>query len=200
MSAIGSATGRIQELAESRHVVARSAASTVVLPVRDERARALDLLRREQFAAALAVVESIPDSPDSEPDTLLLRAVLLIQCGRTDRAAETCGRLLEGHGADAGAHYLLGLCRESTGDATAATEHNRVAAHLDPTFALPRLRLGILARRSGDVDTARRELGHALGLLSREDPHRLLLFAGGFARSALTELCRSELAACGAAP
>jgi chemotaxis protein methyltransferase CheR len=200
LSAIGTATGRIRELADRRHRSSRSAAPTLVAPGPGELERALDLLRREQFAAALAVVESLPDGPESGPDTLLLYAVLLIQCGRTDRAEETCGRLLDRDGTNAGAHYLLGLCRESAGDATGAARHNHAAAHLDPTFALPRLRLGILARRSGDVRTAQRELGHALALLSREDPHRLLLFAGGFTRLALTMLCRSELAACGALP
>jgi len=197
MSAIGSSTVRIRELAAKRPLPPRSPA-TLTAPGPGGLKRALDLLRREHFAAALAVVESLPDGPESEPETLLLYAVLLIQCGRIDRAEETCGRLLARDGINAGAHYLLGLCRESAGDATGAARHNHAAAHLDPTFALPRLRLGILARRRGDVETARRELGHALVLLSREDPHRLLLFAGGFTRPALTTLCQSELAACGA--
>jgi chemotaxis protein methyltransferase CheR len=200
MGAIDAATGRIRELAAHRPRAARSSTPTLVAPVSAELEHALHLLRREQFAAALAVVESLPDDPRSDPETLLLYAVLLIQCGRTDRAEQTCGRLLDRDGINAGAHYLLGLCRESVGDATGAARHNHAAAHLDPTFALPRLRLGILARRRGEVEAARRELGRALVLLSREDAHRLLLFAGGFTRRALTELCRSELAACGARP
>jgi chemotaxis protein methyltransferase CheR len=201
MSAIDSATGRIRALAEHRHrsVTVRSG-PTLVAPASADVEHALHLLRREQFAAALAVVESLPDDPRGDPETLLLYAVLLIQCGRTDRAEEACGRLLARDGFNAGAHYLLGLCRESAGDATGAARHNHAAVHLDPTFALPRLRLGILARRRGEVEAARRELRHALALLSREDPHRLLLFAGGFTRRALTELCRAELAACGGAP
>ena len=80
-----------------------------------------------------------------------------------------------------------------------ATDHNRIAAHLDADFAMPRLHLGLLARRKGDALTARRELRQAFSLLEREDTARLLLFAGGFERAALLALCRAELQACGGA-
>jgi FixJ family two-component response regulator len=65
----------------------------------------------------------------------------------------------------------------------------------DPAFAMPRLHLILLARRAGDREAQRRELG----LLQREDASRLLLFGGGFGRDALIALCRAELRACGAA-
>ena len=100
----------------------------------------------------------------------------------------------------AGAHYLLALCREDAGDRSGAVDHNQVAAYLDPAFAMPRLHLGLLARRAGDRARARRELAEALVLLQREDASRLLLFAGGFGREALVALCRAELVSCGGAP
>jgi chemotaxis protein methyltransferase CheR len=58
---------------------------------------------------------------------------------------------------------------------------------------MPRVHLGLLARRVGDRDSARRELGQALVLLRREDASRLLLFGGGFSRAALIALCDSAL-------
>ncbi|MGH3087155.1 MAG: CheR family methyltransferase, partial [Gammaproteobacteria bacterium] len=67
----------------------------------------------------------------------------------------------------------------------------------DPTFAMPRLHLGLLARRAGDREAARRELAQALSLLQREEASRLLLFGGGFVREALVALCRAELVAAG---
>ncbi|HTA21595.1 MAG TPA: protein-glutamate O-methyltransferase, partial [Polyangia bacterium] len=91
-------------------------------------------------------------------------------------------------------------CREDAGDRSAAAEHDRIAAYLDPTFAMPRLHLGLLARRAGDQPTARRELGEAMTLLEREDPSRLLLYGGGFGRPGLAALCRAELRACGGPP
>jgi chemotaxis protein methyltransferase CheR len=72
-----------------------------------------------------------------------------------------------------------------------------MAAHLDPTFAMPRLLLGLLARRAGADDDARRELRRARELLRGEDAARLLLFGGGFGREALIALAEGELVALG---
>jgi chemotaxis protein methyltransferase CheR len=58
---------------------------------------------------------------------------------------------------------------------------------------MPRLQLGLMARRAGDWEGARKELSQALLLLEREDASRLLLFGGGFGREALIALCRTEL-------
>jgi chemotaxis protein methyltransferase CheR len=62
---------------------------------------------------------------------------------------------------------------------------------------MPRLHLGLLARRGGNREAARGELSHALHLFQREDASRVLLFGGGFTREALIALCRAELQACG---
>ncbi|HKS98990.1 MAG TPA: protein-glutamate O-methyltransferase, partial [Rugosimonospora sp.] len=117
-----------------------------------------------------------------------------------DQADELCQRLLCVDGFDAGARYLLGAGLEGRGDPGAAAIHHRMAAALDPRFAMPRLRLGLLARQRGDEELARRELAQARLLLSHEDADRLLLFGGGFTRGALIALCHAELAACGGAP
>jgi len=196
---IGAASGRIRALVADDRSHPRPPATVVTRPDADWD-RALDLLSRECFSEALAVVDALPDGVRNRPDGQVLRTVLLIQCGRIDPAEEECQRMLERNGLDAGAHYLLGLCREGRGDQRGALRHNQMAAYLDPVFAMPRLRLGVLARRRGEPEEARRELRRALALLSREDPHRLLLLAGGFSRSALIALCRAELAACGNTP
>ena len=60
---------------------------------------------------------------------------------------------------------------------------------------MPRLHLGLLARRAGDLGRAKHEIGQARDLLAREDPSRILLFGGGFTREALSHLCQSELSA-----
>ena len=62
---------------------------------------------------------------------------------------------------------------------------------------MPRLHLGLLARRGGQRDEAKRELAQALILLEGESTARLLMFGGGFNREALVTLCRSSLAECG---
>ena len=161
-------------------------------------APALDLLRRERFAEALDHIGGQPDAAD--PGALLLSAVLQQQSGKLAEAEETCRRLLEIDDLSAGAHYVLALCRENGHDLAASAEHDRIAAYLDPAFAMPRLHLGLLARRGGNRDEARRELTQALILLETESTARLLMFGGGFNREALIALCRAALTECGGRP
>ena len=80
------------------------------------------------------------------------------------------------------------------GDPVGAVDHDRMAAYLDPRFAMPRLHLALIARRARDLDEMRRELTQAIALLEGEDASRLLLFGGGFGREALIALCQAELA------
>jgi chemotaxis protein methyltransferase CheR len=65
---------------------------------------------------------------------------------------------------------------------------------------MPRLHLGLLARRVGDRAAGRLELAQALVLLQCENTSRLLLFGGGFNREALLTLCASALRDCGGVP
>jgi chemotaxis protein methyltransferase CheR len=198
VDAICQAADRIQALTHGSETSRPSSGGTARLatPAPCDLGHALDLLRKEQFSDALAVVHSLPVQSARDPDVLLLRAVLLTHSGRLAEADDACRRLLEVDELNAGAHYLLALCSESRGDRQGANEHDQIAAYLDPGFAMARLHQGLLARRAGQADIARRELGQALILLEREDSSRLLLFGGGFAREALIGLCRSELVAC----
>jgi chemotaxis protein methyltransferase CheR len=158
---------------------------------------AVELLRRERFAEAMDLLGALPTSSEDDPDAQLLRGVLLTNGSRLREAEQVCARILSADELNAGAHYLMALCREHAGDRSAAAEHDQMAAYLDPGFAMPHLHLGLMARRGGDLEGARPELARALELLAREDASRILLFGGGFSRDALLSLCRSELHACG---
>ena len=153
----------------------------------------LEAVRQERFSQALELIGSLPADSQEDPDALLLRAVLLTNHGRINESEEVCRRLLALDELNAGAHYLMALCREHDGEANRAIEHGLTAIYLDPGFAMPHLHLGILAKRSGDTVTAQRELEQALVLLGSEDPSRILLYGGGFSRDALQQLCRSQL-------
>ncbi|MEV0902363.1 CheR family methyltransferase [Actinoplanes sp. NPDC049802] len=155
-------------------------------PERDVRSRALGLLRDDRFAEALDVLG--PADP-------LLRGVLLAQLGRFAEARDTAQRLIDAGGPHPDAHHLLGVCHELDRAEKAAGQY-RLAAYLDPAFAMPRLRMGVLARRHGDRRGATAFLEAALELLPHEDEERIVLFGGGFGRLALTTLCRTELDAC----
>jgi chemotaxis protein methyltransferase CheR len=158
--------------------------------------RTLGLLLAERFGEALAVVETgLGDRPRSRD--LLLHGVLLAHAGKLPEAEMLCRRLLETDGLYADAHHLLAVCLEDGASAEVAIGHYRLAAYLDADFAMPRLRLGLLARRRGDHRTAGPELERALVLLRDERDERIALFGGGFGRIALTTLCRAELDALG---
>ncbi|GAA2582230.1 protein-glutamate O-methyltransferase CheR [Winogradskya consettensis] len=158
--------------------------------------RALGLLRDERFADALTVIETDPPERP-EPRERLLHGVLLAQAGRLRDAETICRRLLDTDGLYADAHHQLAVCLEGAGDVSGALEQYRLAAYVDQDFAMPRLRLGLLARRRGENRVAGPELERALALLRQEHEDRIALFGGGFGRIALTTLCRAELDACG---
>jgi len=153
--------------------------------------RAMGLLRDERYAEALAIVEAGLGSRPA-PRDLLLHAVLLAQAGRLDDAEIVCRRLLDLDGLYADAHHQLAVCLEGGSTMDVAIGHYRLAAHLDPDFAMPRLRLGLLARRRGEHELAGTELDRAQALLKHEREERIAMFGGGFGRLALTALCRAE--------
>jgi chemotaxis protein methyltransferase CheR len=203
LETIQNASDRIQALTErptaesglrSRRGPGGAAKTAVQLPV------VLELLKKERFSDALDLLGRLPAEPEQDADVLLLRAALLTHSGQLSAAENVSAQLLERDELNTGAHYLLALCRESAGDGQGALDHDQAAIYLDSCFAMPRLHLGLMARRAGDWEGARRELGHALPLLKREDASRLLLFGGGFGREALIALCRAELKAAGGVP
>ena len=202
IDAIQRATERIEALTGAARPSApqRSRSSAPGATPGWDLALALDLLRDERFTEALEMMQGFPPESGRDPDVLLLSAALHTHRGRLTEAEQACQRLLEVDELSAGAHYLLALCRESARDRTRAVYHDQVAIYLDPSFAMPHLHLGLLARREGDRAAAQRELGQALLLLQREDGSRLLLFGGGFGRDTLIALCRTELVGCGGKP
>jgi chemotaxis protein methyltransferase CheR len=193
--AIGNASRRIEALAVPMPVpeAARPAPPLWTLE------SVLDLLQRERFSDALELIGRRPHAVAADPDVLLLEAVLLVQDGQIAAARDVCSVLLAADEMNAGANYILGLCFEGAGENRKAVHHYSIASHLDPLFAMPAFRRGLLARRAGKFDEARRDLALALELLQREDISRLLLFGGGFTRATLTTLCAAEIKACEAA-
>jgi chemotaxis protein methyltransferase CheR len=203
LETIQRSSDRIQALAErptaeSALPIGRGTADTVQTATQLQ--LALELLKQERFSDALELLGRLPAASELDPDVLLLRAALLTHSGQLGAAEKAGAQLLERDELNTGAHYLLALCRESAGDRQGALDHDRAAVYLDSGFAMPRLHLGLMARRAGDAEGARRELGQALLLLKREDTSRLLLFGGGFGRDALIALCRAELLSAGGLP
>jgi chemotaxis protein methyltransferase CheR len=157
----------------------------------------LELLRQERFREALETMRNVPSEFSGDRDVLLLRAVLLTNCGEVAAAQSVCEQLLGLDDLNASAQYVTALCREHAGDYEGAREHDQAAVYLDPSFAMPHLHLGLIAKRTGDLAAARREMEQAALLLEREDASRILLLGGGFSRQALLEFSHAECHACG---
>ena len=152
------------------------------------------LVADEQFAEALALLESGPRAAREAEGMRLLRARMLTNLGRHAEAADECRLLLAVDDLNVGAHYLLGLCREQAGELAEAAEQMRTASYLDPGFPMAHLHRGLLARRRGDREAAAESFRLALNAFANENPERLQLFGGGFSRAGLRQLCLSELA------
>ncbi|MEZ4410585.1 MAG: protein-glutamate O-methyltransferase CheR [Polyangiales bacterium] len=188
--------------AASERIRALSDAPSAAGAAKDERAvvdlrPALALLERERYDEALAALPARAVGAADDEDAMLLRAALLVHGGRACDAEVIAREILARDARNAGARYVIALGREGAGDAAGAAAQHREAAALDPTFSMPRLHLGLMARRAGDRGAALRDLDEALRLLRSEDPFRLLLFGGGFNREGLVALCRSEIARLG---
>ena len=181
--------------------VPRPAGGALPRPVEDEPqaagpAKAWRLLEEERYAEAHAWLDGLPAHEQEQSLSRLLRAALYLQSG-SFREAEKLGEALADSALQgAAAHYLLGLCREHAGDSANARARYERAVHVEPTFALGHLRLGMLARREGAPVAARLALRLALSLLAHELPLHLLLFGGGFGRHGLIQMCQRELWAC----
>lgn len=203
MAAISQASDRVEKLARTAKYVqdtpprAESHKDAATKHAPADVSTVLQLLQRERFEEALDALPEITDKSRANADVQLLRAVLLVNSGALSEAEIACMALLKEDDLNAGAHYIMALCKESAGNQHSATEHDQIAIYLDPSFAMPHLHLGLLSKRAGNLSTARQELHQASLLLGREDSSRVLLFGGGFSRDALASLCRSELQGCG---
>ncbi len=192
---IRQASQRIEDLA-SDPTMARSESRIASVGARSDLSPIVQALRSERFTDALDLLQNLPPTSSNDPDAQLLKAIILAQRGETVEAERVGKALLQRDDLNAGAHYVLALCRDAAGDQPGAIEHDRMSAYLDPGFAMPRLHLGLIFRRRLESRQARAELQDALILLQREEPARLLLFGGGFNRDALMAVCRAELLAC----
>jgi chemotaxis protein methyltransferase CheR len=186
---IDRATARVRGLGATKASEPANAAA----PAGQDWAPVLELMQSDRHSEALALFGvTAATEENADADQLLVEATLLTHANRFPAAEAVCNRLLLIDELNAGAHYVLALCREAAADVERALYHDQVAAYLDPAFAMPHVHMGLLLRRTGRREAARLELTQAHALLEREDTARLAMFGGGFGRSALRALCLAE--------
>lgn len=207
VQSIEQASRRVHELtrqAEQMHADWRALAPSVP-PVASAVSHAdihavLGDLQRERLDLAGQKLDALERTAPQDLDLRILRAALLLHAGQAAAARDLCAAMpVEGRrGADA--LHVQSLCQAALGDQPGAIVLDQAALRLDASFAMPRLHLGLLARRDGRLELARQELSRAHALLPQEDEVRVRLFGGGFSREMLVTLSHTELLACGGAP
>jgi chemotaxis protein methyltransferase CheR len=203
VQAIGRSADRVRALAAP---LARTAPSPETPCASGPQARPHDALRAlvdaEQFQEALALFERKAEGEatppaEAEPWWEVMHVSLLMHVGRIDEAEALCRRQLAAHPFQADLHHALALCLAADGRLSDAMDSDRAAAFIDPSFAMPQLHLGSLARRLGDAPACKRAFAMGQRLVGHESAERLRLFAGGFSREDLRALCRGEVDASG---
>lgn len=154
--------------------------------------KAMDLLKEERFEEAMQVLQSLSKESQEDIDSKLLIAVIHTNRGEIKEAEKVCHSILASDDLNAEAHYLFALCCEYTGRYPEAIKQNQTALYLDPTFSMPHLHLGLLLKKIGEVDAAKQELNQAMNYLEKEETSRIILFGGGFNRTALIRFCKTE--------
>jgi len=198
--AIESASRRIGVLsraANSRPLESGHAAVGADVEPRTALGQALQEVQHERFHEALLLLRRLPSELRESKDARLVEALVLLNTGTIAKAEEVLEPLLASDPSNPAAYYLAALCTEQRGDIRAALENHRTAISLDPTFSMPHLHLGRLAKRDGDMAMAREELRQALHLLPRDGEERILLYGGGLGRATLLDFCRFELGGLG---
>jgi len=189
---IASATARVHALADRAFTPERPADPR-------ELASLKTLLGEERFAEATEALARLPEAIARGGEARLYTAIVQAHTGAGALAEEACRSLLADDPREARAHYLLALCRGGAGDAIGSEHHAREALTLEPRFAMAAVQLAFVLRRANARAAAIDQLVRAIALIELEDEGRFALFAGGFSRTALVALCKSELAALGVA-
>ena len=104
----------------------------------------------------------------------LEEAELLAGRGELEAAAAICTRLLAAGAQDPNIYAMLGVIRESAGNAAAAEDFFRKALYLDPYHYESLMHMSLILERYGDVEGSRLYRGRAGRALSRQERERAL--------------------------
>jgi chemotaxis protein methyltransferase WspC len=107
---------------------------------------------RHLAGAGLELPPAGRSPPSAQPD--LETARRLADIGRLNEAAQICEAHLRQSRASAQAHYLLGLVRDASGDAS-AIDCYRKALYLEPDHYESLVQMALLLQRNGDTARAR---------------------------------------------
>jgi len=153
---------------------------------------AIELLKNEPLRRGARPSRAPASTTARDPGVILLRAVLLTHAGEIDSRARSARSSWSSMSSTPAPITSSRSAQRAPGQLQNAVEEDQIAVYLDPGFAMPHLHLGLMARRSGDLETAQRELSRAALLLGWRHL-ALVALRSGFGRDSLVALCKAEL-------
>ncbi|WP_136525068.1 CheR family methyltransferase [Geomonas ferrireducens] len=156
--------------------------------------QARELFDREEYDAALALLEQLLQETPDNAEALVLTGFILAGKGELPSAMESCERALKCNDLLAEAYFLKGVLLDAEDRLTEAAAEYRKALLLDHDFIMPRYHMGRLHLRQGRVNDAARELRNSIRILSRLSDDQTIPFSGGLTRAVCMLQLQNELA------
>lgn len=156
--------------------------------------QARELFDREEFDAALALLERLLAEAPEHAEALVLTGFILAGKGELPRAMESCERALKLNDLLAEAYFLKGVLLDAEDRLNEAAAEYRKALLLDHDFIMPRYHMGRLHLRQGRVNDAARELRNSIRILSRMSDDQTIPYSGGLTRAVCMLQLQNELA------
>lgn len=133
-----------------------------------------DLFSRGEYAAAIALGDSIVKQDPNNFEALHLLAQAYANRGQHDRAASLCQQMLKSKAQTAIPYFLLAHIAEAQGDHEEAKKLLKKVLYLDPVFVAAYLELSSLYAREHDRKRAESMRQTAVRLLMRMAPDQMV--------------------------
>lgn len=159
-------------------------------PAPDLAAEVATLLANGQ---ALAAIEKLEAHLVQNPDDAVALGRLgeaYANMARWRRARDACERAIERDPLQLGAHFVLGMVLEHSGDEAGALESFKRVVYLDRGHVLAHMALAGLHQRAGRADAAARSLRNVVRLLEALPPGEIIPGSGGTTAARLLVVAR----------
>jgi chemotaxis protein methyltransferase CheR len=150
--------------------------------------RALEDHRLGRNAEAAAALERLAEGLVQRAEVFDLLTRVYADQGHLKAALHWSDRALAADRTDPQHHYLRATILQELGQSEQAAASLQRALYLDPDFVLAHFTLGSLARRLGQVASARRHLNNALTLLAASPPDAVVPGSEGVTAGRLREI------------
>ena len=155
---------------------------------------ARQLFDREDFDAALDILEDLLSEAPDLTEALVLKGFILAGKGRLEEALDSCNRVIVLNDLMPEAYFLKGVVLDAGDRLAEAADEYRKALLLDHDFIMPRYHMGRLHLRLGRVPEAAREIRNSISILARRGDDGTVPYSGGLTRAVCMVQLQNALA------